>query len=175
MALQRVRRSSRLSNTCPGDFYPDYSGDSFPDLDSFKYDPDDMDIVYVRDRSASTGWVEFHSTTPDYTRGLSLAKHRVICQYVSEQKQTVDPFSLARAKAHIQQVIEREFFTTNKLRRRSRLKALFKLEPPLTPEAKPKPARLKPAEQPDGETDLSQDMTGWSSDYGLPIPGGDKR
>jgi putative transposase len=141
----------------------------------FKYDPDNMDVVYVRDQSSATGWVEFHSTTPDYTRGLSLAKHRVIRQYVSEQKQAVDQFSLARAKAHIQQIIEREFFTTNKLRRRSRLKALLKLEPPGMGEAKPKTTRARPVQQTEPEEDLPQDMTGWSSDYGLPIPGVDKR
>jgi putative transposase len=139
----------------------------------FKYDPDDMDVVYVRDQSSATGWVEFHSTTPDYTRGLSLAKHWVIRQYVNEQKQTVDLFSLARAKAHIQQIIEREFFTTNKLRRRSRLKSLLKFEPPPTTETKPKPIREKPVQPIKGEEDLPQDMAGWSSDYGLPIIGAD--
>lgn len=141
----------------------------------FKYDPDDVDVVYVRDRTSPTGWVEFHSTAPDYTRGLSLAKHRVIRQYVNEQQKTVDQFSLARAKAHIQQVIEREFFSTNKLRRRSRLKSLLKLEPPPARETKSKPTRMKPVQPLAGEEDLPQDMTGWSSDYGLPIVGKDKR
>ena len=91
----------------------------------FKYNPDDIDVIYVRDRGSSTGWVAFHSTNADYTRGMSVAKHRVIRRYINDQKQDVDRFSLARAKAHIQQVMEREFFTTKKLRRRSRLKPLL--------------------------------------------------
>ncbi|CAG1007749.1 Transposon Tn7 transposition protein TnsB [Anaerolineae bacterium] len=141
----------------------------------FKYDPDDLDVVYVRDRTSATGWLEFRSTNPDYTRGLSLAKHHVIRQYVSEQKQAVDSFSLARAKAHIQQVIEREFLTTTKLRRRSKLKSLLQLEPPSVRDTKPKRARVKPIEPTDSEEDLPQDMAGWSGDYGLPITRGEKQ
>ncbi len=141
----------------------------------FKFDPDDMDVLYVRDRSSPTGWVEFHSTTPNYTRGLSLAKHRVIRQYVNEQQQAVDQFSLARAKAHIQQVVEREFFTTSKLRRRSRLKPLLKLEPRSITETEPKQTRMKSMEDTQGEEDIPQDTSGWSSDYGLPIVGMDKQ
>jgi hypothetical protein len=131
--------------------------------------------LYVRDRTSPTGWVEFHSTTPNYTRGLSLAKHRVIRQYVNEQQQDIDQFSLAHAKAHIHQVVEREFFTTSKLRRRSRLKPLLKLEPKAIPETKAKQTRVKSVEHTQGEENVPQDMSGWSSDYGLPIVGMDKQ
>ena len=140
----------------------------------FKYNPDDMDSIYVRDSSSPTGWLEWHSTNPEYTRGLSLAKHRVIRQYVSVQQETIDHFSLARAKAHIQQVIEREFVTTQKLRRRTRLKPLLQPEP----EAGSVPHLTilhskRPNTAEDG-TDLATDTTGWSSDYGLPLPGDDR-
>jgi hypothetical protein len=130
-----------------------------------------MDCIYVRDSSSPTGWLEWHSTNPDYTRGLSLAKHRVIRQYVNAQQQQVDRFSLARAKAHIQQVIEREFVTTQKLRRRSRLKPL--LQPETDPKTAPNLTVLRP-QRPhlsDDETNVGTEMSGWSSDYGLPIPG----
>lgn len=137
----------------------------------FKYNPDDMDCLYVRDSSSPTGWLEWRSTDPDYTRGLSLAKHRVIRQYVNAQQQQVDRFSLARAKAHIQQVIEREFVTTQKLRRRSRLKPLLQPEP--DPKASPNLMVLRP-QRPnlsEDEANVGTEMSGWSSDYGLPIPG----
>jgi putative transposase len=139
----------------------------------FKYNPDDMDCLYVRDSSSPTGWLEWRSTNPDYTRGLSLAKHRVIRQYVNAQQQQVDRFSLARAKAHIQQVIEREFVTTQKLRRRSRLKPL--LQPEMDSKTVPNLTVLRP-QRPnlsDDETNVGTEMSGWSSDYGLPIPGED--
>jgi len=138
----------------------------------FKYNPDDMDVIYVRDHSSPTGWTEFHSTNPDYTRGLSLVKHRIIRQYLSTQKQVVDHFSLARAKAHIQQVIEREFFATRKLRQRRRLKTLLQSEP-LAGETEPKLEELspKPKIPPTDEDDSPQDLAGWSSDYDLPITG----
>lgn len=139
----------------------------------FKYNPDDMNVIYVRDRMSASGWAEFHSTNPDYTEGLSLAKHRVIRQLVSDQRQSVDRVSLARAKAHIQQVIDREFFTTRKLRRRSRLKPL--LEPDATPEVIPKLEVLppKPSKPPISEDEWVGDTTGWSVDYELPFAGQD--
>jgi putative transposase len=139
----------------------------------FKYNPDDMDVIYVRDSDSPTGWVEFHSTNPDYTRGLSLAKHQVIRQYLNAQKQTIDRFSLARAKGHIQKIIEREFFTTKKIRRRSRLKPL--LEPDTSPakEDESPPIVSSPNLSPENDNDDLTEMNGWSSDYGLPITGND--
>lgn len=139
----------------------------------FKYNPDDMDVIYVRDSSNPTGWVEFHSTNPDYTRGLSLAKHQIIRQYLNTQKQTVDRFSLARAKGHIQKVIEREFFTTKKIRRRSRLKPLLQSEISTAKEGESTPAVSLPNLSPENDKDNLPEMTGWSSDYGLPITGDD--
>jgi putative transposase len=140
----------------------------------FKYNPDDIDVIYVRDRDNATGWATFHSANPGYTRGLSLAKHRVIRQYISKQKQSIDRFSLARAKAHIQRVIEREFFTTKKLRRRSRLKPLLqKEESPVKPKLVILPP--KPTAEDEDNGDNLVDMSGWSSDYDLPITGDDRR
>ena len=140
----------------------------------FKYNPNDMDVVYVRDKDSPTGWVEFHSTNPDYTRGLSLAKHRVIRHYLNAQKQTIDRFSLARAKGHIQQIIEREFFTTKKIRRRRRLKSLLQSETVPTKEGKSTPVVSSPNLSPENDKDDLPEMAGWSSDYGLPITGDDR-
>ena len=139
----------------------------------FKYNPDDMDAIYVRERSSPTGWVEFHSTNPDYTRGLSLAKHQVIRQYLNAQKQTIDRFSLARAKGHIQKVIEREFFTTKKIRRRSRLKPLLKSETSSAKESESTPVVSPPNLSSENDRDDLPELKGWSSDYGLPITGDD--
>lgn len=142
----------------------------------FKYNPDDIDVIYVRDRSNPAGWVAFHSTNSDYTRGMSLAKHRIIRRYINDQKQDVDRFSLARAKAHIQQIIEREFFTTKKLRRRSRLKPLLQKAESAWEETPVEPKRvvLSPEQTSSNEEGNLPDMTGWSSDYGLPIRGEDR-
>lgn len=135
----------------------------------FKYDPDDIDVIHVRDSSCPSGWIEFQSTNPEYTQGLSLAKHRVIRQVLYEQKQDIDPYSLARAKARIQQIIDREFYSTKKLRRRTRLKPLVSSEAQFEPEAEA-PSAIYEA-KPDNDEEHEPDMTGWSSDYDLPIAG----
>lgn len=140
----------------------------------FKYDPDNMDVIYVRDNSSPSGWAEFRSTNPEYTRGLSLAKHRVIRKSLYEQKQTINRYSLSRAKAHIQQVIEREFYTTKKLRRRSRLKPMLAQEIQLETEPASDREPAKRVDQPDVEEEYFSDMDGWSSDYDLPISGENK-
>jgi putative transposase len=142
----------------------------------FKYSPDDMNVIYVRDRSSASGWADFYSTDPDYTQGLSLAKHRVIRQYVNAQQQSVDRVSLARAKAHIQRIVDQEFFTTRKLRRRSRLKPLLLQDTP--PEVVPKltvlpPKSGKTTTSDDSDDVFAGDMTGWSVDYELPFAGQD--
>lgn len=134
----------------------------------FKYDPNDMDVIYVRDRTSPTGWVRFYSNNPTYTRGLSFAKHELIRDHIKAQKQTVDHISLASAKAHVQQVIEREYFTTHKLRRRSRLKPFIDNPPPEEP-SKPQPSLHQFDVMKDGDDILSLDTSGWSADYGLPV------
>lgn len=142
----------------------------------FKYDPDDMDVIYVRDSTSPTGWVEFHSTNPAYTRGLSLAKHQVIRQSIYEEKKAVDRYSLARAKSHIQHIIEREFFMTKKLRRRSRLKPLLNSEPQTEIPPEEKPVVLAPARETSPQEEANwEDLPGWSSDLDLPITRGSKQ
>lgn len=137
----------------------------------FKYNPDDLNVIYVPDPGSASGWASFYSTNPQYTEGLSLAKHRIIRQYVNEQKQSVDRFSLARAKAHIQRVVEREFFTTQKLRRRSSLKPFLGKDPV---QDEPKLVVLPPKSTQMETDELPLDTAGWSADYGLPIRRNDK-
>lgn len=139
----------------------------------FKYDPDDIDAIYVRDSSSPSGWVEFQSTNPGYTQGLSLTKHHVIRQVLYEQKQDIDPYSLARAKARIQEIIDREFYSTKKLRRRTRLKPLVNSETQLEAEGDA-PSAIYEAKS-DTDENHEPDMTGWSSDYDLPITGDSQR
>ena len=103
-----------------------------------------------------------------------MAKHRVIRHYLNAQKQTIDRFSLARAKGHIQQIIEREFFTTKKIRRRRRLKSLLQSETVPTKEGKSTPVVSSPNLSPENDKDDLPEMAGWSSDYGLPITGDDR-
>jgi putative transposase len=131
----------------------------------FKYNPDDMNLIYVRDSSSSSGWVQWQSSNPDYTKGLSLAKHRLIRQYINSQKENIDRFSLARAKAQIQGVIEREFVNTKQVRRRSRLKPLLELEKREEVQLRV----LRPKDMnPSKEEELPK-QEGWSSDYELPM------
>lgn len=140
----------------------------------FKYDPDDINVIYVRDEINATGWTAFHSANPAYTKNLSLAKHRIIRQYIAAKKQRVDHMALAQAKRQIQQIIEQEYITTKKLRKRSRLKPLLKSEDA-------DPSKLTSNSVPTPQVDLSQiddgwpELEGWSSDYDLPLQGDDVR
>jgi len=83
-----------------------------------KYDPADLSALYVFDPTGSGRWLRVPAVDEEYTRELSLWKHRVIRSYILRQKQEVDIYALAAAKQHIQEIVASEFARTRKSRGR---------------------------------------------------------
>ncbi len=104
----------------------------------FKYNPADLQRIYVADPTNAGQWLAVPSTDPDYTTGLSLWKHRVIQDFVLRQKRSeVHIEDLAAARAHIQQIVEDEFRLTR--RQRTRRTAARFLDLGVTEPARPAP------------------------------------
>jgi putative transposase len=83
-----------------------------------KYDPADVGKIYLLDSTEPGGWIPVPCVDQDYTRNLSLWKHRKICSYLNRQEKAVDIYALAEAKQHIQEIVSKEFQTTRKNRGR---------------------------------------------------------
>ena len=84
-----------------------------------KYDPMDLSMLYVYDpRPDHEDWLSVPAVDQEYTKGLSIHKHRVIRNYILRQKKEVDIYELAAAKKHIQEIVEREYGLTRKIRGR---------------------------------------------------------
>lgn len=84
-----------------------------------KYDPMDLSILYVYDpRPDHEDWLPVPAIDQEYTKGLSIHKHRVIRKYILRQKKEVDIYELAAAKKHIQEIVEHEYGLTRKIRGR---------------------------------------------------------
>jgi putative transposase len=84
-----------------------------------KYDPLDLSMLYVYDpRTGHEDWLPVPAVDQEYTKGLSIHKHRVIRNYILRQKKEVDIYELAAAKKHIQEVVEYEYGLTRKVRGR---------------------------------------------------------
>lgn len=70
-----------------------------------KYHPGDLSQVYVYDPFERI----YHAVPAqavEYTRQLSLWKHRVICEYVRRERSPVDLAALGRARRKIQEVVD---------------------------------------------------------------------
>ncbi len=84
-----------------------------------KYDPTDLSMLYVYDpRPGHEDWLPVPAIDQEYTKGLSIHKHRVIRKYILRQKKEVDIYELAAAKKHIQEIVEHEYGLTRKIRGR---------------------------------------------------------
>jgi len=84
-----------------------------------KYDPMDLSMLYVYDpRPDHEDWLPVPAIDQEYTKGLSIHKHRVIRSYILRQKKEVDIYELAAAKKHIQEIVEHEYGLTRKIRGR---------------------------------------------------------
>ncbi len=84
-----------------------------------KYDPTDLSMLYVYDpRPDHEDWLPIPAIDQEYTKGLSIHKHRVIRSYILRQKKEVDIYELAAAKKHIQAIVEQEYGLTRKVRGR---------------------------------------------------------
>jgi len=122
-----------------------------------RVNPVDLSIIYVFDDDPENPkWLPIPAVNQEYTKGLSLWKHRVIRNYLLRKKKEVNIYELAAAKQHIQEIVDREYQLTRKGRRnlaryrgvnaRPPLKEVtnFPASPPL--EAEQVPAQLTGAE-----------------------------
>ncbi len=70
-----------------------------------KYHPGDLSRVYVHDPFDGV-YVIVPALAEDYANGLSVWKHRIICEYVRSQQDEVDLAALGRAKRKIQEIVD---------------------------------------------------------------------
>lgn len=70
-----------------------------------KYHPGDLSRIYVRD-PFDERYVSVPALDQDYTRGLSLWAHRVVCEFVRREQDRVDLAALGRAKLKIQEIVD---------------------------------------------------------------------
>lgn len=81
----------------------------------FKYDPEDISVLYVFDKHQGE-YLPVPALDQDYTCGLTMWQHQVIRNFARKQVQTyVDRDSLCRAKAYLQEVIDSEILTNEKM------------------------------------------------------------
>lgn len=70
-----------------------------------KYHPGDLSRIYVYD-PFDQRYIEVPALAQDYTRGLSLWKHRIIRSAVLAEQDSVDLAALGRARRKIQEIVE---------------------------------------------------------------------
>lgn len=140
-----------------------------------KYDPTDLEHIFVYD-SQEQAYLRVQSLDPDYARGLSLWKHRVIRNLARQEQDKVDVLGLARAKRKIQEIVK-ESKAVGKSKSRVRI-ARWETNESLpgnntpAPSLSPPPSLtppVSPGPLPDLQIDLDQlEQDGWSAGYDLP-------
>jgi putative transposase len=81
----------------------------------FKYDPTDISVVYVYDKSNDC-YLPVPALDQEYTNKLTLWQHLVIRNYARKiAKSHVDRDALCRAKKHLQTIVERELLANKKI------------------------------------------------------------
>lgn len=73
----------------------------------FKYNPDDLSLIWVYDE-VENRYIEVKAVNQQYTRGLSVWKHRVVVNRSKKVKEKVDAEALLEAKAEINRIVERD-------------------------------------------------------------------
>lgn len=149
-----------------------------------KYLPTDLGCIYVYDPQQQT-YLRVECLHPDYARGLSVWKHRVITKRARAEQTPVDILGLARAKRQIQEIVAQSK-TNKKLKNRARIarwetggKPVGRdtesqatesgTEPSSLVTALPSPALSLP--EPGLVVDLDNvDDEDWSANYDLPNP-----
>jgi putative transposase len=126
----------------------------------FRYDPEDLGAIYVFDPDA--GWLTVPAVHPEYARGLSLYKHRVIRQaLLADKRASVDIYALAQARLRLQELVTQEFARTRRQRGRKQMARLLEGPPP--------PPQLTATLPPLLDVPLSElDDAGWGGDCHLP-------
>ncbi len=96
-----------------------------------RVNPADLGSIYVYDDDPENPkWLRIPAVDQEYTKGLSLYKHRVIRKYLLRKKKEVNIYELAAAKQHIEEIIDREYQLTRKGRRKLARYRGVKANPP---------------------------------------------
>jgi len=147
-----------------------------------KYHPGDLSKLYVRDPFEG-GYIVAPALAGDYTDGLSLWKHRIICAYTRRHQDQVDLAALGRAKYKIQEIADAAM---RHKRRRGGKKlgrwqnsgkppSLSDQSTPTTPLPLPTPSKATPAQPlPDLDEDvlaIEAPEEDWGISYKLPKSG----
>lgn len=83
-----------------------------------RYDVNDVSYIHVLDPSDNNPLL-VPAVNQDYTKGLSLVQHKMICAHVRDTNEgIIDDVSIARAKAEIRNLIK-EFSSSRSLRKRT--------------------------------------------------------
>jgi len=143
-----------------------------------KYHPGDLSCIHVYDPFDGR-YIEVPALDQEYTRGLSLWKHRIICRAALEASDSVDLVALGRAKRKIQEIVDAGK-SRKRLRTRSRI-ARWETGGKPTREMEPEGENASPSEilaptvqdpptetSPLADIDLDLDEEGWEISYDLP-------
>ncbi len=88
-----------------------------------RVDPDNMEHIYLHD-ALTDRYVSVPSVEPEYTRGMTLAQHKIISEYCRKRaKGYITIESLCEARVHLQKLVSDIF--RNKKGKRSQKAALF--------------------------------------------------
>lgn len=151
------------------------------------FNPDELGFMLINDpMNPGADPLEIPAVNQDYTRGLSIYKHRVIRRFVLKKKGYVDIEGLKEAKAHIKKIIAKELGLTLKGRKSSHRAALARYSG-LTDEQKSPSSIYHPSlssqsnsgstmretPPPPPSEDILDDFVpssrdGWGGDYNLP-------
>ena len=148
-----------------------------------RINPADLSSIYVHDDDPENPkWLCIPAVDQEYTKGLSLYKHRVIRKYLLRKKKEVNIYELAAAKQHIEEIVDREYRLTRKGRRNlARYRGVNANPPPQEVADPPAPPPLEagqiPVQQPDAERGGNgrRGKTGGGTPAGTPASKGRKK
>jgi putative transposase len=143
--LAPLRDRMRKRKKARGTVNPEDQHEDEDDRAHVRVNPADLSVIYVYDDDPENPkWLTIPAVNQEYTKGLSLWKHRVIRNYVLRQKKEVNMYELAAAKQHIQEIVDREYELTRKGRKKLARYRGVNAKPHLT--LVPKPSVSPPLE-----------------------------
>lgn len=86
----------------------------------FKYNPNDISCIFVWDVK-NQHYVKVLACNQDYTKGLSLWKHKIILRVIKKKMDEVNKENLMKAKKIIESIVEKEWLKTKKTKTRKNL------------------------------------------------------
>jgi len=103
-----------------------------------RFDPNDISAVYVSDPTTGKT-ICVPAAAQQYTKGLSMWKHKIIKSFVQAEKNEVNIEALAAARAKIQQIVADEYINTRRNRGRKTAARLLNVgTPSVIPDVKEK-------------------------------------